>query len=1567
MRTLTIRTLMYFITTCAYWHMSTLTAFAQTNAPSSATQVPAATLTPAFIPAGYSGINDFNYVRSWTPQQPYQDIKDVMSSDRTPAQVLQSTQYFDGMSRPIQSVTKQIGPDASGKQDAVNMATYDAFGRVAQQYLPYMSATNDGKIKTDPFKEQNTFYTTTYPTDQPSLTGEKFFYSQTNYEASPLNKVTSTAAPGNSWAGSNRTSAQQFSINLVSDSVVIWKIACEESIGDDKNLPYTAGRYDETTLYKNIITDEQGRKKISYTNKSGQTILTKTQQADSPTTGHSGWLCTYYIYDDLGRLRCIIQPQAVQYMNTHTWDITSTLLTEQCFRYEYDGRKRTIAKKIPGAAWLYMIYDKRDRIVFTQDANLRSKNQWTTILYDAQNRPTTTGITTYTGTRAQLIDYVNNLSDNSTSLNISGSSPSTTSQNLIVSERQAGRTTYQATEQVELSGEFTSESTAEFTAEIIVPTATNFTNSIAIFNNPVPTVGTFVPLTINYYDDYSFTTNTYDNSNNSKLDAGTNAYADALPSAASNNTYQKPTGTKIRVIEDANDITKGPWLTTVYYYDDKNRSIQIQTENFKGGKDIATARYNFVGAVVCSYTVHNNPAAAITNLTTQTNYNYDHAGRLLNISKKINDDNNTKRTLVEYTYDKMGQAKTKRLGQKRNADGTLSTQPLDILEYDYNIRGWLTGINANFTKTATDNSKYFGMQLSYDWGFQNSLYNGNIAGTQWKTKGSGAKRAYGLGYDNTNQLLFADFNQYENSTWDKAGKGGALNFSTLIGDGKNANTAYDANGNIQVLKQWGAKIGNGQLIMDNLQYSYNASGLSNQLNAVTEDNTIASTDNKLGDFTDGNRTGTDYDYDANGNVLADKNKNITAITYNYLDLPTTITVKDKGTINYIYDAAGNKLEKKVEALNGGKVTITTYLSGAQYVNNTLKQIAHEQGRIRPNPLPLGGLGWAFDYFETDHLGNTRIVLTDEWQKDQYPIATMEEGNADIEKMFYTSIDNTRADRPSGFTDATTNPNNKVAKLRGDGNKIGPGIILKVMAGDKINTQVNSWYDAGGASPAGNNSLVDELISVLTNNIPTTSAGKLGSGTVSSTVLQNPISTFSDLVGNSTNTTTTKPKAHLNYVLLDEAQLSYVSEGSGCKQVGDDKTITKLNSSIDVSRNGYLYIYTSNETSNIDVFFDNLQLTHTRSPLLEEYAYYPFGGEMKGIGSKAMKGLAYINNNYKFNAGSELNEDLDINVYETPYRNYNAQIGRFQGIDQLAELTPSLTPNHFGANNPISFNDPTGLALAGVSDNWAASNAKEFKRLNAETDAIARGGGGSGGGSGGGYYGGGGGGSGSSAGPDDWVRGKNGNIYYDPTVQKPGDVTNGGTYLGDTYMEKSKLGTINYRIDGSILFSNQTDAFNRMYNTSKLNSNREEMGVIMNDRVLVLPDYKNTSGDSKAEYYGYSWRNGNLIDGVTHKELSTLSTMHTHLSKSNGDPDPSYITRDGYGDVGYFGQKTPYKPFFTMGWDGEVYGYYSFYKNGENIPTARGPIGKYFKPKGLMITDLLKGYNLIGTLQTLKFK
>ncbi|MBK8712290.1 MAG: hypothetical protein IPL97_10530 [Niastella sp.] len=74
------------------------------------------------------------------------------------------------------------------------------------------------------------------------------------------------------------------------------------------------------------------------------------------------------------------------------------------------------------------------------------------------------------------------------------------------------------------------------------------------------------------------------------------------------------------------------------------------------------------------------------------------------------------------------------------------------------------------------------------------------------------------------------------------------------------------------------------------------------------------------------------------------------------------------------------------------------------------------------------------------------------------------------------------------------------------------------------------------------------------------------------------------------------------------------------------------------------------------FFDNLKVTHTAGHILEETHYYPFGLAMAGISTKALNNVAP--NNYKFNAGNELNENFGINLYETFYRLQDVQTGRF---------------------------------------------------------------------------------------------------------------------------------------------------------------------------------------------------------------------------------------------------------------------------------------------------------------------
>jgi RHS repeat-associated protein len=119
-----------------------------------------------------------------------------------------------------------------------------------------------------------------------------------------------------------------------------------------------------------------------------------------------------------------------------------------------------------------------------------------------------------------------------------------------------------------------------------------------------------------------------------------------------------------------------------------------------------------------------------------------------------------------------------------------------------------------------------------------------------------------------------------------------------------------------------------------------------------------------------------------------------------------------------------------------------------------------------------------------------------------------------------------------------------------------------------------------------------------------------------------------------------------------------------------------------------------------VFFDNLQVFHNRGPVLEETHYYPFGLTMQGISSKAMN-FGGAENKYKFNAATELSskefsDGSGLDWYDTEFRRYDAQIGRFHGIDGLSAYAPNQSPYSFVQNNPILFSDPQGLDTVRVN-------------------------------------------------------------------------------------------------------------------------------------------------------------------------------------------------------------------------------------------------------------------------------
>ncbi|WP_305068369.1 RHS repeat domain-containing protein, partial [Longitalea luteola] len=521
----------------------------------------------------------------------------------------------------------------------------------------------------------------------------------------------------------------------------------------------------------------------------------------------------------------------------------------------------------------------------------------------------------------------------------------------------------------------------------------------------------------------------------------------------------------------------------------------------------------------------------------------------------------------------------------------------------------------------------------------------------------------------------ADFNQWVSGSGATAifNKSANIDFSVT-------GISYDPNGNLLTMNQKGLK-GSTSPLIDQLTYGYLNN--SNKLNHVTD--AASDPNTTLGDFKDGsNGAGADYNYDINGNLIQDNNKAISNIAYNYLNLPSVITVTGKGTITYTYDAAGNKLKKEI-AENGQPLKTILYTGGAVYENDRLQFMMHEEGRIRALKDANDNItGFTFDYFLKDHLGNVRMVLTEEQAVNMYPAATMETASVAVEEALYRNVnDATRSNKPAGYpSDTSDNPNEKVAKLRGDGQKIGPAIVLKVMPGDKFNVRVNSWYRLNGVTPGKPVSPLNELAMALAASVGRGPGGKIAGQQLSPAKMFN-IGALEFLKDQRYNSS--RPKAYLNWILFDD-QLQYVS--GGVDQVGIDQELKKHQfAGVPINKSGFLYIYVSNETPNIDVFFDNLQVTHLPGPVLEETHYYPFGLTMAGISSKAL-GYGEPENKLKYN-GIEKEDGLDIEMYDAQLRELDPQIGRWWEIDPKIEDLEMWSPYASNFNNPIRFSDPLG--------------------------------------------------------------------------------------------------------------------------------------------------------------------------------------------------------------------------------------------------------------------------------------
>ncbi|MBV7532220.1 DUF6443 domain-containing protein [Chitinophaga sp. sic0106] len=1229
---------------------------------------------PVAVPGAYT-TNSINYVRTWEPSLPTTAASFVVDPSRTTAEVKQSTQYFDGLGRLLQTVIK----GASGNnRDIVAPIIYDEFGRESYRYLPYVPTTgniDDGKFKIDPFAAQKIFYED--PALNPTLQGEQFFYTQVEYDQSPLNRVIKTYAPGNSWAqpAGSQPIKTDFNVNTLLDSVKIWSMT--------GTLPTLVGEYGAGQLFKSVVSDEHNNRIIEYKNKNEQLILKKVQEASPPPGAHSGWSCTYYIYDDLDKLRFVIPPVAVEKIIANI--PVSVVEEEYCFQYQYDEQGRMIYKKIPGAKPVEMVYDIRNRLAFCRDGNMnKNGNQyWIMTLYDDLNRPVETALYQSDISRESLQAAMN------TAINTAGNSSYTFPgiSDLLVATHD--RNTYIATNSITFEEGFETPINAEIQA-YIDPTANLGVTNFSI-NNPLPNLNTalITPLSYIFYDNYTFPgSQSCITSDLAKPIAGNNLYT--VASVATAQTIGLVTGVKNRV------LGTNQWLTSTTYYDYRGKPIQVITDNITNGQEIVSNLYDFNGKLVSSYLRQKNPASGVTPETKVLTVNdYDPAGRILTISKQI-DDNGPLKTVSQNEYDALGNISKKTLGNG-----------LDELSYDYNIRGWLLGVNRDFVSSPTT-SKFFGFELGYDNSkavipgttYVQQQYNGNIAGTTWRSRTDNIGRKYDYVYDRLNRLTAADFNQQNSgsTSWTKD----LVNFSV-------DNISYDKNGNIAALKQWGMN-GGTKTIIDDLKYDYK-NGSTNKLNHVTDASNNPSS--MLGDFKEINKDETqDYWYDDNGNLTKDNNKNITAISYNYLNLPEIIDITGKGSIRYFYDATGKKLRKVVydNTANPAKTITTDYEGNFEYKENRLEQFSHEEGRARAIVASGVPVSFVYDYFEKDHLGNIRMVLTEQNNMAIYA-ATMETTNAPTETLLFSNIDNTRVTKPAGYPADGSSANKSVAKLsaQGTSKKIGPSIVLRVMAGDTIQIGAKAFYKSIGPQSKSNHT--PQVENMLADLLAAFGHGNAGTGhgnTAQSR--QSPFNTdfynhdYQRLKEKDTdNNKSDKPKAYLNFVLFDD-QFKLVDNNSGVKQIkGEpDQLQTISQDKMLIEKSGFLYVYTSNESQQ-DVYFDDVVVTQSTGPILEEFHYYPFGLTMTGISTSALQAPAYVENKLKYNGKElqtkEFSDGTGLEWYDYGSRMYDVQLGRWHSPDPQADKFYPTSPFSYTVNNPVLLSDPNG-------EDWSINITKD---------------------------------------------------------------------------------------------------------------------------------------------------------------------------------------------------------------------------------------------------------------------
>jgi len=678
---------------------------------------------------------NLSYSFSQSINQNFISKREYRSSDKT--QFLDNIQYYDGLGRPTVSVQKNITSVSSGKKDLVSLQEYDDLGRESKSWLPAAIVNNNGN-----YVSPSSIMSYSKSTNKNEENDDQKPYSYSVYEKSPLNRILTQFGVGEDWHNTENGKAirtDYFTNRDGGDTLNCINYTIIDS-GDTIMSIRKIGNYESNQLYVTRILDENGKTSFEFKNKLGQILL----QRHILGVGNIKNVDTYYIYDDFGNLRAVLPPIASDEMKSGTtWSSNATgTIRNYVYLYKYDGRRRNIAKKIPGCGWIINKYDKGDRLVFSQDGEQRRKKEWMYHIYDLHDRNVITGVCKETESlRRYEYDF-------------DGEIPSMTFNELlsVIDESLL----YSTFDPSYFSDGYVKSSDGNV-VWLDLPNMEDYIKISIDFKDNTK-------LIINYFDEYDFLRDCLfydivsDNLDYDNTQSGFNTRS------LKNNGLQ--TG-KITAVLDGS----GKMLCETMYYDSFGRLIQGRASNHLGGVESEYIAYNFSGQPIKKKHIHT--AQSKNAQTEEYSYTYDHAGRLTKTTHKLN--NGSEIVLAENTYDDLGRIK---IVKKANNENLKST-------YSYNVRSWTKAITGN----------YFTQKLYYNesYGGSGKQYNGNISAMDWQIQGENFKRGYAFSYDDLSRLASANYlingsgntnYNIKNITYDKHG-----NIKTLQRYGKTSSGA----------------------------------------------------------------------------------------------------------------------------------------------------------------------------------------------------------------------------------------------------------------------------------------------------------------------------------------------------------------------------------------------------------------------------------------------------------------------------------------------------------------------------------------------------------------------------------------------------------------------------------------------------------------------------------------------------------------------------------------------------------------------------------------------------------